>query len=1044
MNTFSFIEKQNIVLSKWVCIILFTLNSSVCPAQTGQKIQFNHFSADHGLSQTRFGPILSDKKGYMWFGTGNGLLKYDGYSFTTFLTDPRNKNSLPDTDVDNLCEDGEENIWSSTNLNPWLSKYNPHTGNFTLYRHDENNKFSGPPGIVTCLITDKQGLLWIGTDAGVCFYESATDKFISLSEIIYPDTLCNRSINCLMVDHSGLLWIGTASGINIYDAVRKKLRLFSPVNKKYSALNKEVICMQEDHSGNIWISLWGNGLYRCNPQNGTSEIYRHSDSDPNSLGTDDVNKLIEDSHKNIWAGMWGGISVYQQQTNNFKTFHAEPNDIHSLNTNQIINLFEDKTGVMWIGTSGGGLNNCYLSNNKFKVYQNYDKDFISHFPLSLYKDHEGRIFMTTFGAGVLEFNPVSGTFKSYNIILPGNKKTGPNFSYGGLKASDANFWVVSFDEGLHKLDRKSGKFTTIHSTSDNRDTTFHNVSNCIVEDLNKRLWIGTNYGLKCYDLNTKKFSGFENLYRDTNQLSNDGIVSLYADSEGILWIAGTNGLTLFNTKTGRVKIFKHDDKNPWSLSNNNINYFFDDRNGTVWIGTKGGGLNRFDKETEHFVAFTTKDGLPDNTVVGILNDDHGNLWLSTNKGICKFTPPSSEKNKVVCRNYNMSDGLPADEFYYNTCVKGDDGALYFASTAGLVAFKPDELKENSFIPPVVITDFNVLNKSVLQNDSTGILKLPADETTEIRLSYRQNVFSFTFSALSFVHPEKNKYAYMLEGFDKDWVYTDASRRIATYTNLDPDTYIFKVKGTNNDGVWNEIPTSLRLIISPPYWQTWWFRSVIILFLAGLAYGIYRYRLREVIRLQNIRNRISGDLHDDIGSTLNSISVYSEVAKQDASKHAHALEMIGESSRRIIDAMSDIVWSINPENDSFENIILRMRSLAFNLLRAKNIEFTFLADESLNNLKLSLENRRNFYLIFKESINNLVKYADATQVSIQLLQDGPLIKLLIRDNGKGFDTSQHSDGNGLNSMKRRAKEMKAQLKIESAIGNGTNIELIMKS
>ncbi len=566
----------------------------------------------------------------MWFGTYNGLIKYDGYSFTSFLTDPKINNSLPDTDVDNLCEDGEGNIWSSTNLNPWLSKYNPHTGNFTLYRHDEKNKFSGPPGIVTSLITDKRGQLWIGTNAGVCFYEAATDKFITLSEIIFPDTLCSQSIQCLMIDHSGLLWIGTANGISIYDVANEKIKLFAPADKNYTSMNKEVISMLEDQSGNIWISLWAKGLYRYNPLRGTSEAYRHSNTDPNSLGSDDVTKLIEDSHKNIWIGMFGGISVYQQQTNNFKTYYPEANDIHSLSTDQIINLFEDKSGVMWIGTGGGGLNICYPSNNKFKLYQNYDKDFISHFPLSLYKDHAGKIFMTTLGAGVQEFNPATGKFKSYKLILPNNEKADANFAFGTLEASDGSFWVVSFNDGLHKLDRKSGKFTTIHSTINNRDTTFHFVSNCIVEDLNKRLWIGTNNGLKYYDLDTKTFSGFENLRRDTNQLNSDVIVSLYSDGEGILWIAGTNGLTLLNTKTGQVEIFKHDDKNPWSVSNNNINYFYDDGKGIVWIGTKGGGLNRFDKKSERFVAYTTKDGLPDNTVYGILSDDHGNIWLSTN------------------------------------------------------------------------------------------------------------------------------------------------------------------------------------------------------------------------------------------------------------------------------------------------------------------------------------------------------------------------------------------------------------------------------
>ena len=565
----------------------------------------------------------------------------------------------------------------------------------------------------------------------------------------------------------------------------------------------------------------------------------------------------------------------------------------------------------------------------------------------------------------------------------------------------------------------------------------------MAEDQHKRLWLGTNTGLKCFNLETKTYLAFQKLYPDTNQLSEDVIADLYCDQQGILWIGGTfGGLTLLDTRTREIQIFKHDDNNLHSISNNVIYCFYDDGKGKVWIGTSA-GLNGFDKKTKQFITYTIHDGLPGNSVTGIVADNSGNLWISGDEGICKFTPQDFNNKKAICRNYNMSDGLPGNEYYFNTCVKGDDGTLYFGSNAGLVAFKPEDLKDNSFIPPVVITDFSVLNKSNAPNDSAGMLKLPADETKEIRLSYKQNVFAFTFAALNYVHPEKNRFAYRLENFDKDWIYTDATKRFANYTNLDPGEYTFEVKASNNDGVWNDTPTKIHLIITPPYWQTGWFRGLMIATIASLIYGLYRYRVGEVIRLQNIRNKISGDLHDDIGSTLNSISVYSEVAKQDTGKHAQALEMIGEASRKVIDAMSDIVWTINPENDSFENIILRMRSLAFNLFRAKNIEFTFRADESLNKIKLSMETRRNLFLIFKEAINNIIKYADASLVSILLVNDASLIKLIIRDNGKGFDTLLPSNGNGLNSMKRRSKEMKAGLQVASEIGAGTSIELTLK-
>jgi streptogramin lyase len=382
---------------------------------------------------------------------------------------------------------------------------------------------------------------------------------------------------------------------------------------------------------------------------------------------------------------------------------------------------------------------------------------------------------------------------------------------------------LGIHEGLHKLDRKTGKFTTIYSKHGG-------VSTCMAEDLDKRLWIGLNGGLKCYDLKTKKYSTAQELFPSTPELQfAHSFGDLYCDKDGILWIGGNSGLVILNTKTGKAKSFVQDPGNHNSISSNGIYCLYDDENGHIWIGTTW-GLNRFDKKTEQFVWYTVKDGLPDNNVVDILADENGHLWLSTEKGICKFTPPSSENKKAVCRNYNRSDGLPSDAF--GRSLKGNDGTFYFSCNAGIVAFKPGELTDNPFIPPVLITDFSVFNKSVVPNDLTGILKLPADETKEIKLSYRQNDFSFTFTALSYIHPEKNQYAYKLENFDKEWTYTDATKRFATYTNIDPGEYIFRVKASNNDGIWNEEGTFIKLIITPPYWQTLSFKLLCV-FAGGL-------------------------------------------------------------------------------------------------------------------------------------------------------------------------------------------------------------------
>lgn len=1032
-------------LIKWIGVPLFTMLTSISKAQPEKKLQFNHLSDEHGLSQTVFRDILQDRKGYMWFATQSGLLRYDGYSFTTFQNDPFNKNS-PSSYSNVLREDRAGNIWVGGD---GLSKYDPHTAKFTTWRHDNKNKYSLLSDDIRCLITDKEGKLWIATDKGLCSYDSASGKFISLSDIIPHDTLCNQDIRDLLVDRDDLLWIGTENGINIFDPRHKKLRLFEPADRNYAAMTRTVECMLQDDAGDIWISFWDNRIYRYKPSTGATESYRHSAADPYSLRLNLVSTMTEDNHHNLWMGMsFGGISVYQPAKNSFRNYRADANDLHSLSTNQVIRLFQDQGKTLWIGTAGAGLNSCYPEQNKFRIYQNWDKDYTTHWPISLYKDHSGKIYMTTHGTGLQEFDPATGKFISYNIVLPHDSLSFGNVCFGTLEASDGNLWMVSYAEGLHKFDRKTRKLITIHTTLNNPGTGFHNQANCIVEDSDKRFWIGTNYGLKCYDLKTKIFSGFEKIYRDTNLLSSDGIVNLHLDNEGILWIAGEEGgMTLFNTKTGEIKIFKHDDNNPHSISSNDINYFYDDGKGLVWVGTTG-GLNRFDKRTEQFVAYTIKEGLPDNSIKGILADDQGNLWLSSNKGICRFTPPSSRNDAAVCRNYNRGDGLPGDEYDYNTCVKGDDGTLYFASNAGLVAFKPAELKDNDYIPPVVITDFSVFNKSIAPNDATGILKLPADETKEITLSYKQNDLSFSFSALSYVHPEKNRYAYMLEGYDKEWIYTDATRRVANYTNLDPATYTFKVKGSNNDGLWNETPVEIKLIITPPWWQTLWFKLLCVLAAGLTLYAIYNNRMRKARDIRRIRNKIASDLHDDLGATLSSISIMSELVNQqvkDQSPQASSLlEKIGSSSRNMIESVNDMVWAINPQNDSFENIIKRMRNFASEILSAKDIAFHFDFDKNLLESKLKMEMRRNFYLIFKEAVNNVAKYSRAANAFVMIWSRENNLKMTIRDDGSGFEMNNVKAGNGLINMQQRAEIMKARFNLESIPGKGTIIELEFKN
>lgn len=454
-------------------------------------------------------------------------------------------------------------------------------------------------------------------------------------------------------------------------------------------------------------------------------------------------------------------------------------------------------------------------------------------------------------------------------------------------------------------------------------------------------------------------------------------------------------------------------------------------------------MNLFNKKADEFISYTSIDGLPGNSITDIIGDDHSQLWIGTNAGICKIKFKGSVLEACL---YDELDGLPTPHFSKSASMKTKDGHLLFSCENGIIRMHPDSVTSNTKKPPVIVTDFLLFNREVLPGDEDSILKTSISKTDHIRLLHNQNAFSFQFTAVSFINPDKNLYAYRLEGFDKDsaWNFTDSKHRIAAYTNIPPGDYTFHVKASNNDGVWNERGRIIHLTIAPPFWKKWWFYSLCLLFILGTLYGIYRYRLNQVLNLQYVRNKIASDLHDDVGSTLSSIAIYSELANEEvngkSAKATQLLQTIHENSRTTIESMSDIVWAINPKNDRFENILTRMRTFASGILEAKNIDLKFEASSSLSGLKLSMDKRKNLYLLFKEAVNNVAKYSVGKNCTIKLWLDSKTLNMKIEDDGMGFDLNHHAAGNGLETMKRRSEEMNGVFSIQSSKESGTNIHL----
>lgn len=505
---------------------------------------------------------------------------------------------------------------------------------------------------------------------------------------------------------------------------------------------------------------------------------------------------------------------------------------------------------------------------------------------------------------------------------------------------------------------------------------------------------------------------------------------LFEDNNGTVW-GGVYGLCKLEPDKQRFTRYRIEPN-----ENRHVRSLYEDENGRLWCGTSD-GLHQFDVQQEQFVAhYYEQDGLPSNHILKIIDDDSGKLWLLTTNGLCVFDRDASPDQRFKVRGQN--EGITNTPHTYSAFIKSRSGEIYWGGGNGIYRFFPGVTNSNSNVPPVRLTDFKLFNQSVKLDTSTSEIKT-------IRLAHDQNFFAFEFAALDFTNPIQNHYAYKLEGLDEDWVQTGYKRE-ANYTHVPPGKYTFRVKGSNNDGVWNEQGASVNIIIAPPFWATWWFRSAVVLAAAGILFALYRYRVNRLLELQLTRLRIAQDLHDDIGSSLSSIALESELVQGRTAldeKERTRLRRIANRSRQLIESMDDIVWAINPTNDRLDHLLLRMKETAADLLSKQGIHHTIRFPKEDLPHSLEMEFRRNLFLIFKELLNNIFKHAQASHVEIDLAKKNGVLILKVKDDGVGFDPSAANNGNGLLNMKMRAMKLNGRIDFQHPAAGGVKATLTVK-
>ena len=826
--------------------IVFTMANGLGADENAVK--FQRISIEKGLSQSTVNCILQDQKGFLWFGTEDGLNKHDGYGFKIYRPLPQNPNSLSNNSIWALYEDRERNIWIGTYNG--LNKFDTKTERFTRYLHDPKDPASLNHPHVRAVLEDRGGALWIGTDnGGVGRLDRSTGTFVRFqNDPRDPQSLSDNRVQALFEDKSGGMWVGTQNGLNRLDPKSGKCVRFHSQPRNPRSLSSNVVnVLFEDKEGVFWVGT-ADGLNRFDKPGNAFARFQSSADDQDSLSHNDVRAVYEDRAGRLWVGTDLGLNVFNRATAGFLRYRNDPDDAQSLSSDSVRAVFEDRAGSLWIGTFSGGISKVDSGTRKFVHYRKNPgaaNSLSSDQVVSLCEDKNGILWIGTFGGGLNKFDRRTNRFSVY-LHNPADRGSIASDRIRKIREDRSGaLWIGTYGGGLDLLDPLKGTFSHYRNDPKDDSSLSDDRIRAICEDRSGILWIGTDGGgLNAFDRKSRKFTRFRNDPSDPGSLSHNRIFSILEDRLGRLWIATFGGgLEKFDPRDRRFVHYRNDPNRTDSISYNYVMCLHEDASGILWIGTDGGGLNKFDPEKETFRAYTEADGLPNNTIYGILEDRQGNLWMSHNKGLSRFDP-----KQELFKNYDKNDGLQGDEFNGNTCFKSPrTGEMFFGGVNGFNAFDPETIKDNPYLPPIVITDFQIFNQSVPVGPGRGgrvILDRSIEETEAIDLSYRDNVISFEYTALNFVSPEKSLYAYRMERFEKNWNYV-GQRRYVSYTSLPPGKYVFRVKGSNSDGVWNENGAAIRIFIHPPFWKTWWFYLLAATAVGLGAFGVHNTRIRSL-------------------------------------------------------------------------------------------------------------------------------------------------------------------------------------------------------
>lgn len=1008
--------KRSFLILKTFILLIFLIQNITAQSD---RIKHEKYFFEQGLSQSQINCIARDSTGYLWFGTQDGLNRFDGHDFKVYRNDPENSGTISNNYIHHIYVDEDNSLWAATH-GGGLNKLNKFRTTFSRYLIKGENTTEFNQNIITFVFPGDKNNLIIGTEGyGLFIFNKKTDQFLKVINL--PDE--SRTISKVIRLNTQNFLIGTNKGIFILDWQKKEI-----IDRRNSLLGNqfiESICAVSD--GSILVGTLSGFVYQME----SADKYR-GDIKIKDIYNDgsSVWAITENEDKSIWIGTESDLILLPHiKSGSGKISELFRSSVQSYPYRTKC-LYKDPSGILWIGTAASGIIKTIIKPEIFKQITFAEQlGLQDNSTWYVFKDNSDLIWMGTDGYGLIQYDRVKDQYKRWTN-QPGNSISLSHNSISFIMQDKrGDLWISTFGGGINKL-TKNGSFEHLQNNPRDSNSLVHDYVWCMLEDFRGNIWAGTKKGLDRYNPYEKTFTHFQHNTDDTNSLGNNLVLTLFEDSEKNIWI-GTygGGLNKYDTRKQIFTVYKCDPDDQSTISDNSIMSIDEDSKGNLWIGTDI-GLNKLDKKTGKFTRFFEKDGLLNEMIYAAAVDEKDIVWVSTNRGISAF-----DTEKMIFRNYNMSDGLLSDEFNQSACYKAYDGEIFFAGINGVNSFYPENLNFNIKSPKIVIDKIMLFNNEIPPERYL--------ENNRLEISYYENYLQFEFAALEFADPDKNIFKYKLEGFNQEWIYA-GNRRFAIFSNLDPGNYRLRITTALDGGVWDESGIVFDLTVLPPYWQTWWFRVLATVILVSIAYVIFKIRITRLLEIERLRLQIASDLHDEIGSSLSSIAVQTQMlgAETDKKKLESKINMIGELTRDVIGIMSDIIWSIDSRNDSLKDLISRIQNFSFNLFNDSSIEINY--DIHLENpqKKIRPHIRQNLYLIIKEALNNIFKHSGASSAAVKIRETSNKIEIAIHDDGRGLDTDRTYPGNGLRNMRMRAERINADIEFISS--NGLKIKLTVEN